>query len=144
MDCRPVGKGETALKYLAPYVFRVALSNKRIVKLEDDQITFRYQDGETKRMRTCTLPAETFMQRFLQHVLPKGFVKVCYYGLLASGNRKRLAQAKQLLGKTADERNDPQSTDADGTEGINAVFCPHCGQPMTVVQRIQPRARCLP
>ncbi len=77
-------------------------------------------------------------------MLPKGFVKVRYYGLLASGNRKRLVQAKQLLGKTADERNDPQSTDADGTEGIKAVFCPHCGQPMTVVQRIQPRARCPP
>ena len=144
VDCRPVGKGETALKYLAPYVFRVALSNKRILKLEHGQVTFRYQDGETKRQRTCTLSAEAFIQRFLQHVLPKGFVKVRYYGLLAPSNRKRLAQAKRLLGKRTDERNDPQSTDADGTEGIKAVVCPHCGQPMTVVQRIQPRARCPP
>ncbi len=57
VDCRPVGKGETALKYLAPYVFRVALSNKRILKLENGHDTFRYQDGKTKRQRTCTLTA---------------------------------------------------------------------------------------
>ena len=72
VDCRPVGKGETALKYLAPYVFSVALSNKRILKAQDGQVTFRYQDGETKQQRRCTLSAEAFIQRFLQHVLPKG------------------------------------------------------------------------
>jgi len=144
VDCRPVGKGESALKYLAPYVFRVALSNKRILKLENDQVTFRYQDGETKQQRRCTLSAEAFIQRFLQHVLPKGFVKVRYYGLLAPSNRKRLTQAKRLLGKRTDERNDPQATDADAAEEGKAVVCPQCGQPMTVVQRIQPRARCPP
>ena len=144
VDCRPVGKGETALKYLAPYVFRVALSNKRILKRENDQVTFRYQDGETKRQRTCTLPVEAFIHRFLQHVMPKGFVKVRYYGLLAPGNRKRLAQAKQLLGKRTDTGNDPQPTNADVTEALKAILCPHCGQPMTVVQHIQPRARCPP
>ncbi len=85
VDCRPVGKGETALKYLAPYVFRVALSNKRILMVEDGQVTFRYQDGATKRQRTCTLSAEAFIHRFLQHVLPKGFVKVRYYGLAGTG-----------------------------------------------------------
>ena len=144
VDCRPVGKGESALKYLAPYVFRVALSNRRILKLENGHVTFRYQDGETKRRRTCSLLAETFMQRFLQHVLPQGFVKVRYYGLLAPGNRKRLAQAKRLLGKGTDESPDSQVTDADGAEETKAVVCPHCGQPMTVIQRIQPRARCPP
>jgi hypothetical protein len=144
VDCRPVGTGETALKYLAPYVFRVALSNKRILKVQDGQVTFRYQDGETKQQRRCMLSAEAFIQRFLQHVLPKGFVKVRYYGLLAPSNRKRLAQAKRLLGKRTDERTDSQVTDADGAEEIKAVVCPHCGQPMTVIQRIQPRARCPP
>ena len=80
VDCRPVGKGESALKYLAPYVFRVALSNKRILKVEHDRVTFSYQNGETKQQRTCTLPVEAFIHRFLQHVLPRGFVKVRYYG----------------------------------------------------------------
>ena len=122
----------------------MALSNKRILKLKDGQITFRYQNGKTKRQCRCTLSAEAFIHRFLQHVLPKGFVKVRYYGLLAPGNRNRLAQAKRLLGKGTDERTDSQVTDADGAEETKAVVCPHCGQPMTVVQRIQPRARCPP
>ena len=148
VDCRPVGKGETALKYLAPYVFRVALSNKRILIVQDGLVTFRYQNGETKRQRTCTLLAEAFIHRFLQRgahwALPKGFVKVRYYGLLAPGNRKRLAQAKQLLGMRIDVGDEPQPTDADSPEDNEAVTCPHCGQPMTVIQRIQPRARCPP
>ena len=71
VDCRSVGKGEPALKYLAPYVFRVALSNNRILKLEGGQVTFRYQDGATKRQSICTLAAEEFIYRFLQHVLPR-------------------------------------------------------------------------
>jgi len=99
VDCRPVGKGESALKYLAPYVFRVALSNKRILNVVNDQVTFRYQDGKSKRQHTRTLSAEAFIHRFLQHVLPRGFVKVRYYGLLAPSSRSRLAQAKRLLGK---------------------------------------------
>jgi hypothetical protein len=75
VDCRPVGRGQAALKYLAPYIFRVALSNNRIVRVVNDEVTFRYRDGDTKKTRTCTLPAEQFIGRFLQHVLPKGFVK---------------------------------------------------------------------
>jgi hypothetical protein len=86
VDCRTVGSGAAALKYLAPYIFRVALSNNRIVSLRDDRVTFRYRDGKTKQLRTCTLPALTFMSRFLQHVLPKGFVKVRYYGLFSRGS----------------------------------------------------------
>jgi hypothetical protein len=141
VDCRSVGKGDTALKYLAPYVFRVALSNKRILKLENDQVTFAYQDGETKQQRTCTLSAEAFIQRFLQHVLPKGFVKVRYYGLLAPSSRSRLAQAKRLLGKTTDPQVEPQISDQDGQQEEKGVPCPHCGQAMTPIQHIRPRPR---
>jgi hypothetical protein len=141
VDCRSVGKGESALKYLAPYVFRVALSNKRILKVENGQVTFRYQDGETKQQRTCTLSAQAFIHRFLQHVLPRGFVKVRYYGLLAPSNRSRLAQAKRLLGNTADPPVEPQTSDQDGVQEEKVVVCPHCGQPMQPMQRIRPRPR---
>jgi len=144
VDCRPVGKGETALKYLAPYIFRVALSNKRILKLEEGQVTFRYQDGATKRSRTCTLSAESFIHRFLQHVLPKGFVKVRYYGLLAPGNRKRLTQAKRLIGVPADVHDEPQTTTLERATEAKVIACPRCGQPMVAVQRIRPQARCPP
>ena len=129
------------MKYLAPYVFRVALSNKRILKMENGKVTFRYQDGETKRQRTCTLSAQAFIHRFLQHVLPRGFVKVRYYGLLAPGNRSRLTLAKRLLGNATDPLVEPHTPDQDGVQDEKVVVCPHCGQPMTPIQHIRPRPR---
>jgi Putative transposase len=70
-----VGSGEAAFKYLAPYIFRVAISNRRILALEDGQVTFSYKDSATDRTKFSTIPAEEFIGRFLQHILPKGFVK---------------------------------------------------------------------
>ncbi len=72
---------------LAPYIFRVALSNNRLVKVENDQVSFRYYDNKGKR-RYCTLPVEKFIRRFLQHILPKGFKKVRYYGLFSPAKRE--------------------------------------------------------
>jgi hypothetical protein len=97
VHCQPVGNGRAALKYLAPYVFRVALSNNRIVKLADGHVTFRYTASATGETKFCTLPVFQFMHRFLQHVLPKGFVKVRYYGLFSAGNRQLLALAWRSL-----------------------------------------------
>ena len=88
--CQPVGRGETALKYLAPYVFRVAISNNRIVKVENERVTFRYRPSGRRQDKYCTLPVDEFIRRFLQHVLPKGFVKVRYYGLFSPGQRPLL------------------------------------------------------
>lgn len=85
-----VGTGERAMRYLAPYVFRVALSNRRLVKLENGQVTFRYVDAKTRQTRFCTLPAEAFLRRFTQHILPKGFAKVRYCGLSAPRFRQTL------------------------------------------------------
>ena len=68
------------LHYLARYVFRIAITNARIVGLEDAGVTFEYRDRGTGR-RTCRLSGEVFMRRFLQHVLPRGFHKVRYFGL---------------------------------------------------------------
>ena len=75
VHCQPVGCGRHALTYLAPYIFRVAISNKRILKLADGKVTFRYRTTDTGKLRHCTLPAQEFIRRFLQHVLPRGFVK---------------------------------------------------------------------
>jgi hypothetical protein len=71
VHCKAVDNGQAALKYLATYVFRVAISNNRILKLADDKVTFRYKDSNTGKTRYSTLPAEEFIRRFLQHVLPK-------------------------------------------------------------------------
>ncbi|HSH77171.1 MAG TPA: IS91 family transposase [Herpetosiphonaceae bacterium] len=96
VDCRAVGSGEAALKYLAPYIFRVALSNNRLESVVNDQVTFRYRVAESKKTKRCTLPAEAFIRRFLQHVLPRGFVKVRYFGLFSPGKRAVLAQVRSL------------------------------------------------
>jgi len=82
-----VGNGQHACQYLAPYIFRVALSNNRIVRLANDQVAFRYRASDTGQNKLCTLPAEEFIHRFLQHVLPKAFVKVRYYGFFSPGRR---------------------------------------------------------
>jgi hypothetical protein len=95
---QPVGNGQTAFKYLAPYIFRVAISNSRILKLENDQVTFRYRATGSGQPKLCTLAVQEFIHRFLQHVLPKSFVKVRYYGFLSSGQRAQLATIRQQLG----------------------------------------------
>lgn len=92
----PVGSGESAFKYLAPYIFRVAISNNRILKLESGQVTFQYKESATDCVKTCTLSAEEFIRRFLQHVLPDRFINVRYYGLVSPSNRHLLNQARDL------------------------------------------------
>ena len=114
VHCQPVGTGQAALKYLAPYIFRVAISNNRIVKVAEGQVTFSYKDPNGGKAKRCTLPAEEFIRRFLQHVLPKGFVKVRYYGLFSPSHRARLAQARALLGVT-DATLEPEA-DSPSTE----------------------------
>jgi len=74
-------RGKKALKYLAQYVFRIAISNNRIISLENQKVAFKYKESKTKLWKTMTLEVEEFIRRFLQHVLPGGFVKVRYYGL---------------------------------------------------------------
>ena len=69
------------LDYLARYVFRVALTNARIVGLDDQTVSIQYKERKTGRPRTCRLSGDEFMRRFLQHVLPRGFHKVRYFGL---------------------------------------------------------------
>ena len=90
VHCLPVGTGAPALKYLAPYVFQVAISNRRIVSLEHDQVSFVYTDARTRQRHTCTLDALAFIDRFLQHVLPKGFCKVRYYRCFSPSQRPTL------------------------------------------------------
>jgi hypothetical protein len=81
-DSRAVGDGRSSLKYLAPYVFRVAVSDRRIVSCARGQVTFLYKKSGSRRWRKMTVEAMEFVRRFLQHVLPSGFQKVRHYGFL--------------------------------------------------------------
>jgi hypothetical protein len=83
VHCQSVPSAEAALHYLAPYIFRVAISNARIVALEHDHVCFRYRKPGSSRARLMRLHALEFLRRFLQHVLPTGFMKVRYFGLLS-------------------------------------------------------------
>jgi hypothetical protein len=78
---KPVGSGEHALRYLARYIHRVALSNRAILAADDQHVRLRFRRSEDGRQSTCALPPVEFLRRFLQHVLPRGFVKVRSYGL---------------------------------------------------------------
>jgi hypothetical protein len=96
---RPLGGPAQVLKYLARYTHRVAISNARLLELRDGRVTFRYKDyGDSARHKTMTLDAVEFLRRFVQHVLPRGFVKIRHYGLLANAQRAtRLALCRCLL-----------------------------------------------
>lgn len=141
VDCRPVGSGLSALKYLAPYIFRIALSNNRIEQVANDAVTFRYTEGKTGAHKRATLPVDTFIGRFLAHVLPKGFVKVRAYGLLHPSKRRLLAEVRSILALQQIALPQPRAVAA--LEPLVTVpdvsRCPSCGQPMQLIQTLPPK-----
>jgi len=138
VHCQPVNTGEAALKYLAPYVFRVALSNNRLLKLTETHVTFRYRDA-TRQTKIATLPGETFIQRFLQHVLPKGFQKVRYYGLFSPTQRSRLQQVRRLLSPVAPTKaTEEVQLQTIAYSNPPSISCPACGRPMRHLQTLRP------
>ena len=142
VHCEEVGSGLNALKYLAPYIFRVALSNNRLLKLEGDRVTFRYRDTETGTEKRCTLSPQEFIHRFLQHVLPKGFVKVRYYGFFAATQRTRLVSLRQQLSQSTASTPSPKTQpETDQAQAPLILLCPQCGQPM-LFQRTLPPTLC--
>jgi hypothetical protein len=131
----PFGGPEQVLKYLARYTHRVALSNQRLVKLEDGRVTFRYKDyAEAGKEKRLTLSAEEFLRRFVQHVLPKGFMKIRHYGLLSSRQREaRLRQARKLLLANAALQASAK------IESAEPACCPQCGSVRRVRGELLPR-----
>lgn len=138
VNLKPIGNGAAAFKYLAPYIFRVAISNHRIIKLENGQVTFKYKDSATKQIRLATVTAEQFIRRFLQHVLPNRFVKVRYYGLLAPACRQLLLQARQLLSASTGKL---KREELKTTAPLTRLSCPDCGGPLTLLSPLAPRGR---
>ena len=154
VHCQPVGSGLPAVKYLAPYIFRVAISNRRILKADNGKVTFRYRTSDTGQTKLCTLDAAEFIRRFLQHILPKHFVKVRYYGFLSSSWRRRLAILRPLLDNTPADESPPiddDDTDVQTAEHQTVIHrsnyivrCPSCGQIMQQQRVIHPTSRSPP
>jgi hypothetical protein len=138
VDCKSVGSGEQAFKYLTPYIFRVALSNNRLRQLDNGHLTFSYKESATDQVKQCTVSAEEFIRRFLQHVLPPRFIKVRYYGLLSPCHRQLLQQARQLLSAATGK---PVPATPKTTETSRPLCCPQCRGPLTLLAPLAPRGR---
>ena len=139
----PFAGPEAVLAYLSRYTHRVAISNRRLISLDETGVTFRYKDYRrdgVDRQRTMTLSPDEFIRRFLLHVLPKGFHRIRHYGLLASAAHKaNVARARELL-----DAPTPPETEAPAPPPDRSPPCPCCGGRMVVIEIIrggaQPRA----
>jgi putative transposase/transposase-like zinc-binding protein len=132
------GDGRSSLKYLAPYVFRVAISDHRIVSCEDGQVTFSYRRSGSNRPRRMTVDGFEFIRRFLQHVLPSGFQKVRHFGFLSPNGPGSIEAVRWLVtlyyGLVHLLRGDLPA--ATATE--SPIRCPACGGPMHVIGFLPP------
>jgi len=129
---KAVGSGEKALEYMGRYLFRVAISNKRILKLGNDKVTFRYSDNKTGKTKIVTVAALEFIRRFLQHVLPHNFMKLRYYGFLAAASRKKLHKLRKLLYLASI----PENEDENSQTAAKILLCPVCGSPLQWVEKL--------
>jgi hypothetical protein len=134
----PFGSPAYVLHYLARYTHRVAISNHRLVAVTDDTVSFRWKDyRHGSQMRTLTLDVDEFLRRFLRHVLPKRFVRIRYFGLLAPRCRTDdLATCRTVL---AVAPLPPVSALSVGSTRTRSWPCPRCGAPMRIVERLTAR-----
>jgi hypothetical protein len=138
----PSAGAEVVLKYLARYTHRVAISNGRLLRVSEEEVTFSYKDYRFEgRPREMTLSAQEFARRFLQHILPRGFVRVRHYGLLANRHREETLRTCRLLLWREETRHRLQASQEQ--EGDRSV-CAVCGQGRMEVAEVlaaQPRRR---
>ncbi len=142
---RPFAGPSAVLAYLSRYTHRVAISNSRLLALDERGVSFRWKDYRAKgktRYKAMTLSPEEFMRRFLLHVLPSGFHRIRHYGLLANGSRRlSLAAARQLLEAhveaTAAIAGEAAANDEPDSKPPTFV-CYHCGRPMVIVRLLAP------
>ncbi|TXT40483.1 MAG: putative transposase [Comamonadaceae bacterium] len=135
---RPFAGPAAVLAYLSRYTHRVAISNSRLISMDEAGVTFRWKDYRAKgktRHKTMTLEPQEFMRRFLLHVLPSGFHRIRHYGLIANNVRKeKLALARELLQVAPVAVVDQTVTDACAEPVRPSFVCTHCGAPMIIVQ----------
>ena len=144
---RPFSGPQAVLAYLSRYTHRVAIANSRLLKFNEQGVTFKWKDYRSKqrfRYKTMTLKTDEFIRRFLIHVLPAGFHRIRHYGLLAnSGRRENLKRARELLmdkpgNDDANEKGVIENTASrqdDGLEQAQPTYiCPDCGSPMVIIE----------
>jgi hypothetical protein len=125
--------GHTAFTYLAPYVFRVAIANSRIGGLKDRTVTFTYRKVGSARPRTAHLDVMEFLRRFLQHVLPDGFMKVRHFGFLHASCAIPPITIRLMIMQTHSSDDQPPS---HRSPQPRVVRCPTCGAPLRIIMRL--------
>lgn len=139
--CKPAIQGsKKLLDYLGRYVHRIAITNRRILAIHKGQVTFEYKDSRDNHWKKCTLPGEEFLRRFLQHVLPRGFHKVRYYGLLSPRNRSKLRQLQWALSAIKLESTSPPEVAFDHDKTEKPIHCPICETGLMLIISLIPRA----
>jgi hypothetical protein len=140
---RPFGGPQAVLAYLSRYTHRVAIANSRLIAIDEAGVTFKWKDYRVEgpgRYKAMTLPVDEFIRRFLIHVLPGGFHRIRYYGLLANGARaENIAQARQLLDVPTPPPSTPPDpgSGADGEPQTLSHTCPCCGGRMIVIETFE-------
>jgi Putative transposase len=142
---RPFGGPEEVLRYLARYTHRVAISNRRLVACDDQGVTFKWKDYRIEgpeRYKLMTLPTHEFIRRFLMHVLPAGFHRIRYYGLLANGKRaENVARARELLAPPIIPVDAIKAIGSSAAEPQTANHSsPCCGGRMIIIESFEPGA----
>ena len=145
VDVRSAGSSENVVKYLARYVQRVAISNGRLLDMQNGKVRFRYKDyADGGTQKSMELEAPEFIRRFLLHIVPRGFMRIRHYGFLANCHRrKKLQLCRQLLGVSAGDKSDDQRMRSESTdqpcEGKDAGRrCPVCGRgKMVIVETLE-------
>jgi hypothetical protein len=133
---RPFGGPEHALRYLGAYTHRVAISNHRLIALDEGNVTFRWRDSaHGNKKKRMTLPVDEFLRRFLLHLLPRGFVRIRHFGFLANRRRASLLPICFELLRRSTERAAPAEAVSASQQGSN-WRCPICGGTMLIVERI--------
>jgi hypothetical protein len=139
---RPFGGPKEVLRYLARYTHRVAISNRRLIALDDNSVTFKWKDYRIEgheRNKVMTLAIHEFIRRFLIHVLPSGFHRIRYYGLLASSKRAdNIARARELLAVPLLPIDAIKAASTDANEPQTPEHpCPCCGGRMIIIETFQ-------
>ncbi len=125
VNCQPVGDSKNSIKYLSAYVFKAAVSDNRIIKVENRDVYFSYKETHGNRQRTMKLDAMEFIRRFLQHVLPTGFMKVRYYGFMHPSCSLSIDDVRKIMEETYGfEKMLSHETE---TETAPALLYPKCG-----------------
>jgi hypothetical protein len=139
---RPFEGPKEVLRYLARYTHRVAISNRRLIACDDKGVTFKWKDYRLEgpeRYKLMTLATHEFIRRFLIHVLPAGFHRIRYYGLLASGQRAaNIARARELLALPLLPIDAIKAASANANEPQTPKHpCPCCGGPMIIIETFE-------